>query len=301
MTPAARASTAFRASVEAGSGSSGIARRRPPHPPRAPAGDSAQTKGHTTVSSTWFRRFTTTAGKGPRLVCFPHAGGSATAYVQLARALPADFDVLSVQYPGRQDRYREAPFTAIAPLVEAVAEELARELAADSGRPYALFGHSMGALVAFETARLLAQGDQPGPERLFLSGRGAPDCRPSAQSLLWDDADVLADVRRLGGTDQTMLDNPEVLEMVLPALRADYRALAAYRWRGGEPLAAPVTALIGDSDPMVTVQEAQTWQEHTSGEFDLKVFTGGHFYLNDHLDRIAATVTQGLLAPAAAA
>ncbi|MFJ2833700.1 thioesterase II family protein [Streptomyces sp. NPDC087263] len=252
------------------------------------------------MNSTWFRRFTTAAGDGPRLVCFPHAGGSATAYTHLARALPADFDVMSVQYPGRQDRYREAPFTALAPLVEAVAEELAHELAADPGRPYALFGHSMGALVAYETARLLAQGELPGPQRLFLSGRGAPGPLTSARYTLYDDADVLADVRRLGGTDQAMLDNPDVLEMVLPALRADYRALGTYSWREGEPLATAMTALIGDSDPMVTVQEAQTWREHTSGDFALKVFSGGHFYLAHHIGQVAAAVTEGLFVGAAA-
>ncbi|MCX5151500.1 alpha/beta fold hydrolase [Streptomyces sp. NBC_00320] len=255
------------------------------------------------MNSTWFRRFTTTTttANGPRLFCFPHAGGSATAYVQLARTLPADFDVVSVQYPGRQDRYHEEPFTAVAPLVEAVAEELAQELSADPGRPYALFGHSMGALVAFETARLLiARGELPGPQRLFLSGRGAPRPGTSAQYEFYDDADVLAELRRLGGTDQSMLENPEVLELVLPALRADYRALASYDWRGGEPLPAPITTLIGDSDPMVTVQEAATWQEQTRGEFDLKVFPGGHFYLVDQIDQVAAAVTEGLLASAAA-
>lgn len=250
------------------------------------------------MNSTWFRRLTKVSGNGPRLVCFPHAGGSATAYTQLAHALPADFDVVAVQYPGRQDRYLEAPFTSLDPLVEAVAGELAVELAAEPGRPYALFGHSMGALVAFETARRLALDGLPSPRRLFLSGRPAPGPLTSAH-YHYDDDGMLAEVRRLGGTDQAMLDNPEVLEMVLPALRADYRALGAYTWRDGEPLTAPVTALTGDSDPMVTVEEAGTWREKTSGEFTLKVFPGGHFYLNDQLGRIAETVTEGLLACAA--
>ncbi|GAA1374765.1 thioesterase II family protein [Streptomyces beijiangensis] len=251
------------------------------------------------MNSTWFRRFTTATGDGPRLVCFPHAGGSATAFKELAHTLPAHFDVVSVQYPGRQDRYREQPFTALAPLVEAVAAELTRELAADPGRPYALFGHSMGALVAFETARLLARGKLPGPQRLFLSGRGGPGTDTEPYHL-YDDADLLADVRRLGGTDQAMLEDPDILDLVLPPLRADYRALGTYSWRGGEPLTAPVTALTGDSDPMMTVQDAHTWRAHTTGEFEVKVFPGGHFYLFDHFGKVAETVTEGLRAPAAA-
>ncbi|MGW7609100.1 thioesterase II family protein [Streptomyces sp. NPDC054766] len=251
------------------------------------------------MNSTWFRRFTTAAGDGPRLVCFPHAGGSATAFKDLARALPADFDVVCVQYPGRQDRYNEAPFTDLTALVEAVAGELARELAADRGRPYALFGHSMGALVAFETARLLARGELPGPQRLFLSGRGGPDTGGIPYHL-YDDDDVLADVRRLGGTEQAMLEDPDILDLVLPALRADYRALGTYGWRGGVPLAAAVTVLTGDSDPMMTVQDAQTWRAHTTGDFAVEVFPGGHFYLFDQLERVAAAVTEGLLTEAAA-
>ncbi|MFE1248722.1 thioesterase II family protein [Streptomyces sp. NPDC058766] len=246
------------------------------------------------MNSTWFRRFTI-PGNGPLLVCFPHAGGSATVYRNLAQALPAEFDVVCVQYPGRQDRYLEAPFTDLTLLAEAAAEELARVLDADPGRPYALFGHSMGSLVAFETARLLARGPQRGPQRLFLSGRGAPDAHSTAHFGRYDDDDVLAEVRGLGGTDQSMLDAPDIMEMALPALRADYRALGRYEWREGEPLTAAMTVLVGDSDPMVTVEEAGTWRAHSRGDVTVKVFPGGHFYLFDHLRDIAETVTEGLL------
>ncbi|MGW7268666.1 thioesterase II family protein [Streptomyces sp. NPDC054842] len=251
------------------------------------------------MTSTWFRRFATATGHGPRLVCFPHAGGSATAFKDLPHALPGHVDVVSVQYPGRQDRYREEPFTALTALAEAVAEELAGELAAGGARPYALFGHSMGSLVAFETARLLARDGLPGPQRLFVSGRGAPDTPNDIPYHLYDDADVLADVRRLGGTDQAMLEDPDILELVMPALRADYGALGTYQWQAGEPITAPVTALIGDSDPMVSERQARTWAAHTTGAFDLKVFPGGHFYLFDHLAEVAAALTEGLLTGAA--
>ncbi|MFJ9041526.1 thioesterase II family protein [Streptomyces sp. NPDC102406] len=244
------------------------------------------------MDSTWFRRFTTSDGHGPRLVCFPHAGGSATAYLPLAKALPAPLDVVAVQYPGRQDRYSEEPFTSLAGLVDAVAGRLAPELAAEPERPYALFGHSMGALVAFETARLLVERGLPEPRRLFLSGRRAPGPGPEPYGRGYDDAAVLADVRRLGGMDPSMLDDPEVLEMVLPALRADYQALATYRWRKSAPLDIPITALIGDRDPMVTAVEACAWRERSRGDFALEVFGGGHFYLTEHVERIAATVAE---------
>ncbi|GAA0297585.1 alpha/beta fold hydrolase [Streptomyces polychromogenes] len=253
------------------------------------------------MNSTWFRRYTTATGYGPRLVCFPHAGGSATAFKPLAHALPADFDVLAVQYPGRQDRFAEEPFTDLERLADAVAGELARELASDPGRPYALFGHSMGALVAFETALRLERAGLPGPRRLFASGRGAPDSRSGERYRYYEDADVLAELHRLSGTDRVLLDNPEVLEMVLPALRADYRAVGRYVWGGGGPLAAPVTALIGDADPVVAVAETPAWEAHTTGGFALEVFPGGHFYLNDQMGRVAAAVTEGLLARAFAA
>ncbi|MEU3313852.1 alpha/beta fold hydrolase [Streptomyces sp. NPDC006662] len=252
------------------------------------------------MNSTWFRRYTTASGNGPRLVCFPHAGGSATAYKPLAHALPAGFDVVCVQYPGRQDRLGEAPFTSLEPLVEAVAGELARLLEAEPGRPYALFGHSMGALVAYETARRLERAGLPVPRRLFASGRGAPHTRSGAHYRAYDDADVLAEVRRLSGTDESLLANPEILEMVLPALRADYRAVGTYVWSGGAPLSVPVTALTGDDDPMVTLGEARAWGEHTTGGFELRVYPGGHFYLNDQPAAVASAVTDGLLAAAVA-
>lgn len=246
------------------------------------------------MDSRWFRRFTPDSGDGPRLVCLPHAGGSATAYAPLARALGADVDVVAVQYPGRQERWDEEPFTAMTPLVEAVAGELARAVAAEPGRPYALFGHSMGAVVAWETARVLERRGLPLPRRVFLSGRGAPQARHDDRRLALDDAALTADVHRLGGTDQSLLDDPDVLELLLPVLRADYRALASYRWHGGAPITPPITALIGDDDPVVSVAEAGTWRGHTGGGFALEVFSGGHFYLSDAAVPVAGAVLRGL-------
>ncbi|MET7718817.1 alpha/beta fold hydrolase [Streptomyces sp. NPDC005407] len=245
------------------------------------------------MHSEWLRRFGPASDNGIRLFCFPHAGGSASAFLPLTRALSAlsgEVDVLAAQYPGRQDRRREPPVESITGLADALADEI-RPL---SGRPYAFFGHSMGAVVAYETARRLTQRGAPRPLRLFLSGRGAPAERPYTHDRLMHDAAVLAAIRRLGGTASRVLDDPEVLAMVMPALRADYGALGSYDWRPGAPLTAPVTVLIGDSDPVVTVDEAAAWCNHTSGGCELRVFPGGHFYLDGLADELAAVVLAGL-------
>lgn len=226
-----------------------------------------------------------------RLVCFPHAGGTASTFLSLSRALGEHLDVLAVQYPGRQDRRRDDPYRSIT----AHADALAEAMGPLTESPYALFGHSMGAVLAYETARRLATAGRPGPRRVFLSGRGAPSPLPSTHDRLSNDTEILTAVRGLGGTGHTVLDDPELLAMVMPALRADYGALGAYHWSGGPPLSSPVTALIGDADPVVTVDEAAAWHNHTTGPFDLRILPGGHFYLDDRTDDVRDIITTSLL------
>jgi pyochelin biosynthetic protein PchC len=228
-----------------------------------------------TTPDPWLRRFHPSPG-APQLVCFPHAGGAATVYHGLSAELAGRVQVVAVQYPGRQDRFGEAARTAIEELAEPVAEALAGR-----DRPPALFGHSMGALVAFEVARLLHAAGRP-PVALHVSGRLPPQL-PDVEALRErTDEQVVAELGRLGGTNQDVLANRSLLEMVLPAIRADYQALRRYRLRPGPVLACPVVALTGDSDPLVTVEQQLGWQDHTTGPFDLRVYPGGHFYLFDH-------------------
>ncbi|MCX4987066.1 thioesterase II family protein [Streptomyces sp. NBC_00572] len=243
------------------------------------------------MDSTWFRRFGAAREGAVRLVCFPHAGGAASAFIPLSRALGEHVDVLAVQYPGRQDRRREEPYRS----VDAHADALAEAMGPLTDEPYAFFGHSMGAVLAYETAHRLVAAGRPGPCRVFLSGRGAPSPLPSPHDRLGSDTEILRAVRGLGGTGHAVLDDPELLAMVMPALRADYGALGTYRWSGGAPLAAPVTVLIGDADPVVAVDEAAAWHDHTSGDFDLRILPGGHFYLDDRTDEVRDIITDGLL------
>jgi surfactin synthase thioesterase subunit len=245
----------------------------------------------------WFRRFGDPEPDALRLICFPHAGGAASAYLPLSRLLRPHVEVWAVQYPGRQDRRLETPLSDIGELAAVVARKLEEEGTAE---PLAFFGHSMGALIAYETARILQERGVRPPRRLFLSARGAPGPRRSPHDVLPDDEAILAAVRRLGGTGVGLLDDPELVAMVLPALRADYAALAAYSWTPREPLHTPVTVLCGDADPVVSVEEAAGWREFTRAETEVRVFPGGHFYLDQRLDDVAEVVLRGVRSGSAA-
>ncbi|MFJ8749869.1 thioesterase II family protein [Streptomyces sp. NPDC102441] len=245
------------------------------------------------MDTTWFRRFDAPVPKAPRLICLPHAGGSASAYAPLSRKLSGVLDVLAVQYPARQDRLAEPAADSILDLATRIADRLA---AVADGRPYALFGHSMGALVAYETARILRSRRTPPPARLFLSGRGAPGPDPERQDRLRSDAEILAAVRSLGGTGTAVLDNRELLDLVLPALRADYGAMASYRWQDGPVLDIPFTVLVGDVDPVAPVSSAAGWAQHTDRGHEVLEFAGGHFYLSERLAEVSAVVVSRLTA-----
>jgi surfactin synthase thioesterase subunit len=239
--------------------------------------------------SAWIQRFHPSAKAGVRLVCFPHAGGAATWFHPVSAALSPAVEVLAVQYPGRQDRRAE-------PVLRSV-EELARR-AADAVRPWedrplAFFGHSMGALVAAEAARIRAEEGAP-PLTVIVSGRRSPTSFRDEDVHRRDDAGIVAEMERLGGSDTRIFEDPEMRSLLLPVIRADYEAVETYRHRPGPPLPCPLLALLGDADPVASVEEARGWATHTSAAFELKTFPGGHFYLNDHAPAVIATIRDHL-------
>ncbi|MFI2206598.1 thioesterase II family protein [Streptomyces sp. NPDC020192] len=232
----------------------------------------------TVDNGAWIRQYRTASPGSPRLVCFPHAGGSASFYFPMATGLSPDIDVLAVQYPGRQERRHEQPIQDIRRLADRVTEALAPW----RDEPLHLFGHSMGAVVAYEVALRLRESTGSDPAALYVSGRRGPATRRTETVHLRDDEGLVRELKSLAGTDAALLADDDLLAMILPALRADYRAIETYEHRPAAPLSCPVTVLVGDSDPKVTLAEAEAWRQHTAGDVDLRVFHGGHFYLTAH-------------------
>jgi surfactin synthase thioesterase subunit len=238
----------------------------------------------------WIRRYEPAQEGAVRLVCLPHAGGSASFFLPVARALAPAVDVLAVQYPGRQDRHAEKCVSDVRELAGHVFDVLKSW----TDGPLALFGHSMGASVAFELALLLERELGVSPVVLFASGRRAPSRHREETVHLRDDEGLVAEMKRLSGTDARVLGNEDLLRMVLPAIRSDYRAAETYRYQPGPKLKCAVTALVGDADPKVSVDEARAWTDHTEGAFELHTFTGGHFYLVDELAAVLTVLSDGL-------
>ncbi|MFF4583003.1 thioesterase II family protein [Streptomyces sp. NPDC001389] len=251
-----------------------------------------------TAGAPWIRRFHPPArpsGTAPVLVVLPHAGGNASFYFPLSRDLAAHAEVLTAQYPGRQERLGEPGPDTVAGLVGGVE----RALEPWRGRPLVLFGHSMGAVLAYELARRLEASGE-GPRGLILSGRRSPLVPRHDDFHTRDDDALLAHVQALSGTDAGLLADPELREMILPALRSDYRAVGTYRHEPGPPLRTPVSVLCGESDPRTSEAEAMGWRELTEAAFTFRGFPGGHFYLVAQHEAVARAIADDLKAFAAA-
>ena len=242
-----------------------------------------------TDEARWGRRYHADRGATTRLVCFPHAGGAASFYHPVSARLAPGTEVVAVQYPGRQDRFSEPAPTDLATIADLAYDALKGLL---GQLPTGLFGHSMGALVAFEVARRM-EADGLAPVHLFVSGRGAPSI-PRTGGRPRDDAGIVAELRDMAGTDAALLADDELLEMILPAVRSDYAAVDGYRCAPGVTVRCPVTALGGDDDPRASLTDVRAWQGHTEGGFDMKVFPGGHFYLVEQAPAVIAELRSRL-------
>ncbi|GAB0102584.1 alpha/beta fold hydrolase [Nocardia sp. JMUB6875] len=241
------------------------------------------------ANTSWLRSLSAAAEDGAHtLICFPHAGGSAISYGPLARTLGPRFRVLGVQYPGRQDRRHEPLLGSVAELVEGALPEILELIPRPAG--YSLFGHSMGAAVAFETCRRLEQEQATPPATLFVSGRIAPARKGSHGVHRYTDQELIRHLLDFGGTPAALLEDPDFRSLILSVTRSDYRAIETYSCAPDSTVDSPVVALVGDSDPATSIADLKEWQAHTTGPFTQTSFPGGHFYIDANSHGVAQLI-----------
>ncbi len=244
------------------------------------------------------------------LFCLPHAGAGASAYWDWVPLLAPEVQVVPIQLPGRESRYKEPALRSafeltadlIGPLTERVAGRGADRAAEQAGPGFAIFGHSMGGLLAYELTRALTIKGMP-PKHLFISGLRAPHLPPSHPPVhLLPDPELLAVMEELGGTSPEVLAHPELVQLMLPVIRADFEVCDTYAHLHQGRLPVPITVLGGLADPSVSVSEMRAWRDLTSAGFEAEFYPGDHFYLHtSEAEVIAALLSRLAPTPALAA
>jgi medium-chain acyl-[acyl-carrier-protein] hydrolase len=226
-----------------------------------------------------------------RLFCFPYAGAGASIFRTWSNQLPSSIEVCSAQLPGREKRWREAPFTELSLLIQTLAQVLLPYL----DRPFAFFGHSVGALVSFELARQLRRQNSPTPLHLFVSGRRAPQISildPPIHQL--PTAAFVEELRRYNGTPEPVLQSPELMQLLLPVLRADLALDEVYAYVSEAPLDCSISAFGGLQDKKASYQDLEAWREQTLVKFTLRMFSGDHFFLKQNNEEILQVILEDL-------
>lgn len=237
----------------------------------------------------WFPFVRPVSGSAIRLFCFGYAGGSASAFRRWRQLLPPSVDVWAVQLPGHETRRREPHAAEMAQLVRGFVDEAGPELRG----PFALFGHSFGAVVAFEVARQLRRAGRPLPAHLLLSGHDAPQLpallSPISQAPT---AELIGRLRLLGGTPPEVLDNEALLEVLLPVLRGDFAILERHQFVPEPPLPVPLTVFSGAEDPGFPPDRVDAWREHALPFRRPEILPGGHFFLRTHEEELVARIAR---------
>ncbi|HEX8150724.1 MAG TPA: alpha/beta fold hydrolase [Pyrinomonadaceae bacterium] len=250
-----------------------------------------------TRRNTWVRIQPANPSAQLRLFCFPYAGGSAASFHGWKRGLPEWVEVYPVHLPGRGARALESPYTELLPLAEAAAAALTPHL----DRPYALFGHSMGALIAFEVARRMRRAGAPRPVHLFASACRAPQLNElRGHTYDMPHGELIRALRRLNGTPQTILDSEEMMEFFVPLIRADLQLVQTYVCPPGPPLSCPLSVFGGLQDSEETPERLAPWREQTDADFELLMFEGDHFFLHTQAPLLLESIGRRLARAVAA-
>ncbi|MFP2956849.1 thioesterase II family protein [Myxococcus sp. 1LA] len=237
----------------------------------------------------WLVRRKPTSSPRLRLFCFPYAGAGSLPYFRWPDLLPeADIEVCAIQPPGRENRLHEPSVEELPRLLDS----LVRELSPHFDVPFAFFGHSLGALIAFELTRELRRRGLPLPGTLLVSGSEAPSRRsglPPLSGLRRDDF-IRELSARYDGIPQQVLAQPEILDLILPILRADLKISESYTYQEEAPLPMRLCAFGGTRDPRVSEAALEAWRQQTQAAFSMKMFPGGHFFLNELTAQVVQAV-----------
>lgn len=212
-----------------------------------------------------------------RLFCFPYAGGSAVIFRDWVSLLPGRIELCAIELPGRGTRFREQAFTSLSALIEAVAFAILPYL----DRSFVFFGHSFGGLLSFELTRYLRRTARAMPTQLLISGRRAPQLpltKPKIHNL--PDLELIQELRRLNGTPEVILQNADLMELLLPVIRADFTVLETYVYQPEPPLNCPISVFGGLKDPEVSEEELRAWKVQTESSFTLDLLPGEHFFVH---------------------
>lgn len=229
-----------------------------------------------------------------RLFCFHYAGGGASAFRLWEHHLPPDIELALIQLPGRENRTSEKAFTHLTPLVD----KLTTVLMPFFDKPFVFFGHSLGALISFELTRQLRRQQKPTPLHLFVSGNRAPQ-RPASTAeeplhLLSDD-EFVQKLREYNGTPEAVLQHAELMDLLMPLLRADFSVYETYLYQEEEPLSCDISAFGGTQDPKVSREDVEGWRAQTKGYFTARMLPGDHFFLHSAQAQLLQAVSQDLV------
>lgn len=243
----------------------------------------------------WFTLLNKSASSAGNLFVFHYAGGNSNIYRNLVSRLRVNLDVFAVDLPGRARRFNEPLIGDLGQVADEAEKALRSHISHFDTKPLFLFGHSIGAKVAYEVAQRLAANTDRFPHHLIVSGSGAPHVartRPPMHDL--PQAAFIEELRRYGGTPEQLLADDELLDMLIPMLRSDFKLAETYKYKPWTPMACGITAFGGEADETVPLDAVQAWASHTSGQFEMKTFPSGHFFLHAEEASLAAALDETL-------
>jgi medium-chain acyl-[acyl-carrier-protein] hydrolase len=235
------------------------------------------------LASQWFISDKPRAETSLRLFCFPYAGGGASIFYDWSKYLPKDISVMAIQMPGHESRMAEELISDINLIIDKLAIAIAPYL----GKPYIFYGHSLGALISFELARRLNKINAPLPKHFIVSGRAAPHT-PSKKGIIHNlsDQEFIIKLKEYNGLPDIILHNQELLDLFLPIIRADFKLSEGYLYKEDTPLPVPITALAGQDDNNIIIENVALWNKHTTKNFKEYVLPGDHFFIKTECEAV---------------